>query len=239
MYRCTVTNVPVELGSEALPWTFFRISVPPEKPDAAGVRGWRASLEARHAESERRTARLSELAKEAAGLPGAVAELASLRQQVAQKEQALGSADENRIAAELQLQRAEQRLAEMTAKRAAAQTRAGLLEWVRTTKPGYGKILQSQREATAEVSRAMAALAEHRASEAKAADGLRTHQKLADQATARLATTRGELAAVQALNDTATSWQSNRSRLAAVIEAEQLAMSALESLRVEERDLSS
>lgn len=213
------------------------ISVTSEKPNAAVVRSWRASLEGRHAESESRTAHLSELAREAAGLPAAVAELASLRPQVAEKEQALGSADERRIAAEEELKRGEQRLAEMTAKRAAAQTRAGLLEWVRTTKPGYVQILQSQVEVTGDLSRAMATLAEHRTSEKKAADGLRTQQNLADQATAQLATKRSELVAVQAVNDTAASWQSNRNRLAALIEAEHLALSSLESLRVEERDV--
>ncbi|HSS21193.1 MAG TPA: SMC family ATPase [Pyrinomonadaceae bacterium] len=215
------------------------ISVASEQPDAAVVRGWRASIEVRHAESESRTARLSELAKESADLPRAVVELASLRQQLAQKEQALGSADENRIATEAQLQRADQQLAEISAKRSAAQRRAELLEWVRTVQPGYLTTLHNQGDASAEVNRTMAALALHRASEAKAANDLRTQQKLSDQAAARLATTRGEFGTVQALNDTAASWQSNRTRLSAVIEAERLTLSTLELLRVEQRDLSS
>jgi len=214
------------------------ISVAPEEPDAAAVRGWRASLEARHAESQSRTARLSGLAKEAAGLPGMLAELAGLRQQLAEKEQTLGAADEQRIAAELGVQRTEQRLAEMATKRAEAQTRAGLLEWVRTTKPGYAQILERQREVTDELNRATSALAQHRASESKATDGLRTQENLAAQATERLATKRAELVAVQALYETTAAWRANHTRLAAVVEAERISLSSLELLRAEERELS-
>lgn len=214
------------------------ISVMSEESDVVTVRRWRASLEARHAESQSRTARLSDLAKEAAGLPAMLTEVAGLRQQLAKKEQDLGAADEKRIAAELRLQRVEQRIAEITAKRTEAQTRAALLEWVRTTKPNYAQILERRREVSEELDRATAALAQHRAFEAKAAAGLRTQENLAAQATERLAIKRAEIAAVQALNETAAAWQANQTRLTAVVEAERVSLSSLELLRAEERGLS-
>src|SRR5262249_50008834 len=84
------------------------IAVASEQPDAADVRGWRAALEGRHAESESRSARLGELAKEAAGLPAALAELTTAREQLAERERALSAVDEKRRVAELEAQRAEQ-----------------------------------------------------------------------------------------------------------------------------------
>lgn len=214
------------------------ISVTPEEPDAAVVRGWRASLEARHAESVSRSARLSGLARETAGLPRMLVELTSLQQQLSQKEQAGSATDEKRIAAELGLQRAQQRLAEMTAKRAQAQAHAALLEWIRTTKPGYAQLLDTQRQVNEGLNRATAALAEHRASEEKAAGGLRTHEDLAAQAAESLAIKRAELVAVKTLIETTAAWQANRTRLVTVVEPEQVALRSLESLRAEERELS-
>ena len=90
--------------------------VEPGRPDAAIMRGWRASIEARHGESQNRSERLSALAKEVADLPKMRADLASLQQQISQTEQAFGESEEKRIAAELAFQHAERRLTEMNAK---------------------------------------------------------------------------------------------------------------------------
>ncbi len=214
------------------------ISVTPEEPDVSSVRSWRASIEARHAESQSRTARLSNLTKEAGSLPGMLADLASLQQQLAQKEQALSVVDERRISAESELQRADQRLVEMTAKRAEAQSRAGLLDWVRTTKPDYGRILQKQREIADELKRARAAVAQSHEAEAKAAGTLRLHENLAAQATEKLAFKRAELAAVHALNETVATWQADHTRLAATAEEGKTLLSSLELLRAKEQELS-
>ena len=70
------------------------VAVTPEKPEAAVVRGWRAALESRHAESQSASARLSDLAEGVAGLPRIRAKLASVQQELAQKEHALNAADE-------------------------------------------------------------------------------------------------------------------------------------------------
>src|SRR5258706_37843 len=86
------------------------ITVDPEARDAATVRGWRASLDALHAESQRRVARLAVLAKESGRLPTTRAALARSREQLSLKEQALVSVDQDRSAAERDLQLAEQQL---------------------------------------------------------------------------------------------------------------------------------
>lgn len=214
------------------------ISVTPQPPNAAIVRGWRASLEARHAESQSRISRLSTLAKDAGGLPRMRSDLASLQQQLVQKEQALGVAEEKRIAAESALQHAEQRLVGMNVKCAETQARANLLEWVRATKPVYVQLLEKQRTLNDELNRTTDALAQHRTTEEKAANDLRAQEILATLAAEKLKTKHVELAAAQSLNESIASWQINLARLAVVVESEQAAVKSLESLRAEEHELS-
>jgi len=213
-------------------------AVETRKPDAAIVRGWRASLEARHGDSQSRSERLSGLAKEAVNLPRMRTALASLQKQIAQKEQTLGTTDEKQIVTELALQRAEQRLTEMNAKRAEAQTRSALLEWVRTTKPVYLQFIQKQRTLNDELNRAAETLAQLRAAEEKAANDFRAQENRAAQATEKLKTKRVELARFRSLNESTASWQTNRTRLASVVESERAALKSLESLRTEEREIS-
>ena len=214
------------------------IAVPPEKPDAAIVRGWRASLEARHAESQNRIDRLSSLTKEAAGLQQTRVDFAKLQQQLTQKEQELGVVEENRNSAEQALQLAEKRLAEMNVKCTVAQTHAGLLEWVRTTKPVYAQLIEKQRSLNDELVRAIDSLEQHRTTEEKEAVELRAKINLMALASEKLKIKRTELSTVQSLIESIASWQANRARIAAVVELEQSTVKSLESLRVEERELS-
>src|SRR6202521_783240 len=210
----------------------------PGEPDETIVRGWRAALEARYAESQNRTTRLSLLAKEAPNLPRLLAELAGLQQQLAANEETLTATDEKRSAAELDHQLAARRLAEISAKREEAQTRAGQLQWVRTTKPNYEQILQRQRVITEELSRAASALEQHHASEERALSDLHTYENLLTQANERLATKRAEFVALQDLNASIPDWRANQSRLSSIGEAEQALLHSLESLQADERQLS-
>ncbi|MGC2285330.1 MAG: SMC family ATPase [Candidatus Acidiferrum sp.] len=231
---------PLDVEIETLRAKLREIGIPmsPGEPDATVVRGWRAALEARYAESQNRTTRLSLLAKEAPNLPRLLAELAGLQQQLAANEETLTATDEKRSAAELDHQLAVRRLAEISAKREEAQTRAGHLQWVRTTKPNYEQILQRQRAITEELSRAASTLEQHRASEEKALSDLHTHENLVTQASERLATKRAESVALHALNTSIPDWRANQSRLSSVGEAEQALLHSLESLRADERQLS-
>jgi DNA repair protein SbcC/Rad50 len=208
------------------------------RPDAAIMRGWRASIEARHGESQNRSERLSGLAKEVAGLPKMRADLASLQQQISQKEQAVGVSEEKRVAVELALQRAEQRLTEMNAKCTEAQTRSLLLEWVRTTKPVYAHLIQEQRTLNDESKGLIDTVAQLRAAEEKATIDLRTQDTRAAQATDQLKAKRAEIALVQSLVETTATWQTNRTRLASVVESELAVLNSLELLRSEEREIS-
>ncbi len=213
------------------------ITIGPQKPDAAVVRGWRASVEARIAESQSRSGRLAILAKEAASLPRTRVDFTRLEQQLAEKEQALGTAEKTRTAAETALQLAEQRLAEMNVRCAETQTRLDILEWVRTTKPVHAQLIEKQRTVNDELNRATNTLAQHRTAEEKAASDQRAQDSLAVQATQKLNTKRAEFVALQSLNESITYWQINRARLATIVESEQAAVKSLELLHVEARDL--
>jgi exonuclease SbcC len=208
------------------------------RPDAAIMRGWRATIEARHGESRGLSERLSDLAKEVATLPKMRADLASLRQQMAQKEQALVATEEKRVAAESALQRAEQRLAEMNGKCAEAQSRSVLLEWVRTTKPTYAHLIQQQRTLNDESNRSIATVAQLRAAEEKAAIDLRKQENRAAQAADQLKAKRVEVALVQGLIEATATWQTNQTKRASVVESELAVLNSLELLRSEERGIS-
>ena len=70
------------------------IAVVAEKPSVTVVRGWRATLEERLAQTQATCERLSILAKEVAGLPRIRTELIAVQRQIAQKEQALKVVEE-------------------------------------------------------------------------------------------------------------------------------------------------
>jgi len=213
------------------------IAVTPQKPDPLIVRGWRTSLEVRIAEGQSRSDRLSNLAKEAAGLPQTRADLADSQHQVVEKEKTLITIDERHTAADLEFQRAQRLLDEVNVRSRETQSKANVLKWVRSTKPLFLRLLEKERALNAELNKAKEALALHRTNEDAATGKLRYHNDLAAQKSEQLNTKRIELSAVQSLNELLTPWQINRDRLAAIGKLEQTAAKSLESLRTEARDL--
>ena len=214
------------------------IDVGHQPADAAILRGWRATLEARNGDSQSLIDRYSTLVKEVTELRRTRNDLANLQQQLSQKEHALGAAEEKRIAAELALQHAEKRLAQMGGKCTETQTHADILEWVRTTKPIYAQLIVKQRTLTDDLNRLDGTLTQHHITEENEASDLRKQESYATLATEKLKTKRGELSRLHSLNESIASWEANRARLTALVESEQTAVKSLESLRTEERELS-
>jgi exonuclease SbcC len=210
-----------------------------EKADAAAIRGWRASLEARLAESQSRGNRLSALAKEIPGIAQARAEVLKLEKQVSEKELAHGTAEKNRIAAEAVVQRINQQIAETSRDIAEAQRRVDLIEWIRVTKPIYRQLIDKQRAVSETPSRAKDALEEERTKEERIAAELRRHEELAARLTEELKSNRLQLAAAESVNDSIVTWRANRARVKVLTESEEAATKALDVLRAEARELSS
>lgn len=71
----------------------------------------------------------------------------------------------------------------------------------------------------------------------RAAGELREREAFASQVDAKLKPARAALAAAQALHQAIPAWQANRTRLATVLQSEKAQLKALESLRIEEREL--
>ena len=213
------------------------INVASDEPDVAMVRGWRTSLEARHAESQSRSNQFSSLIKEVIGLPRMRADLVSLQKQISQKEHALSTAAEKRNAAELVLQQTEKSLADKIFMSTEAKARAELLEWVRTTKPVYVQIIEQQHVLTDEVGRLNDALVLHRATEEKISNDLRAQEENEGLASEKLKIKRTDIAVVQSLIESLELWGLNSARLSAVVESEQAQIKSLEALRAEVREL--
>ncbi len=214
------------------------ISVPPLKPDAGVVRGWRVSLEARHAESQSRIGRLSALSKDVGGIGRLRVELATLQQDIAQKEGTLQTVEQKRAAAEQDLQRTEQHIVDLNAKNAETLARANALEWIRATKPRYVQLVERHRTLRDEVKPAAEAVAQYRAAEESLNNDLRTKENLAAQASNNLKAKHEQLATLQTLAEAIERWQTARAGLDKVAESERAGAASLESLRAEERKLS-
>lgn len=218
----------VELGFE----------VESRHPDAGTMRGWRASIEARRGESENRSERFSALTREVPTLPKTRGEIANLQRQIVEKEQALGATDERRAGAEVELHSVEQRLTEMNAKCVETQARAALLEWVRTTKPAYSQLIQQEQTLADELRRLTGSLTELREAEEKASVDLRTQNDRATRTGDQLRAKRLEIARLQELIESTVSWETNRARLASVVQSELDLHNSLEVLRAEDQRVS-
>ena len=215
------------------------IAVPSDKPEARDVRGWRAALEARHAESQRRSARLSDLAKESANLPTISTDIAHMRTQLAEKEQALNASEEQCRAIQIECDRADQRQREVVGKRSEAQSRAAVLQWARVTKPDYTQRLARQHEIAAELIPAKADLEEHRASESRAVGAVHAQESAATDIAETLTSKRAELSKLEALGERCGAWQASQNRLDSIGKEAQALLQSQEKLRVDELELTS
>lgn len=214
-----------------------RVAVTLQKPDIPTIRGWRATMEARRAESQSRSDRLSTLLREITGLPQARAEIAKLQGLLTQKEDALAANERKQSSAEQAAHQLEQRIVENHSKFTEAQARLDLLEWIRATKPIYVELIEGQRILNSELLQAADALTELRQKEEEAASDLRAQEHLVAQNTASLHTRQTELVSLQNLTESMKTWQTNCTRLANIIELEQHAVEHLEFLRAEEQEL--
>ena len=214
------------------------IDVESRSPDAPTMRGWRASIEERYGESHNRSERLSHLVEEVASLPKLRADLATVQQQIAQKETALRATEEILADAELEVQRAGQRLIEMNARCAEEQERASLLEWVRTTKPVFAQLYLELQTLANQLNGQMEAVNQFQSDEERATINLRTLEQTATQIAGKLTTKRAEIAGVQSLIDSLALWQTNRTRLASLVESELALVKSLELIRSEEKEIS-
>jgi DNA repair protein SbcC/Rad50 len=213
------------------------IVVATQKPDPATVRSWRASVEARLAESQSQAGRIASLAKEVAALPRMRTELTGLQSQLNQKEREFEAVEQKRLTSDSALQRAKQFVTERVLKSEETQTRVDVLEWIRATKPAHEDLLRRQQVLADELNRASAELNHNRVAQENAVKSLRECQSLSAQAMETQKARQSEITALQRLTGSVASWLNNRTRLGVVIEQEQAAIKSLEALRADGREL--
>ena len=203
--------------------------------DASTIRGWRAALEARHANSDSRRNRLSNLAKEVATVSRLRPELASLQDQVAQREQLLNAVEAKRTDTEAKLHQAEQRVAEANTKAAECVARVALYDWAFSTKPVYASCLDEERNLVENLRQATLSLSKLNGEAQNAADALRIAKMNSVSIAERANTHLAQLHSLQSLSAVVSAWEANTERLNAISESEPTLDSTLETQRREER----
>lgn len=213
------------------------IVVNSNKPDISNIRGWRAALEARHADSESLGKRLSYLSKEAVELSRLHPELTALQDQIAQREQTLHTVEEIRTDSEFKLHQAEQRLVETSAKLDEKAVRATLYEWVQHSKPVYSKHLEDERNLVERIQQSTALLSQlQEASDRCSNEWVAAETNVANNID-RINTRIFQLNSIQSLDAVISAWGVNADRLNVIGETETDLVSTLEKLRVDERDI--
>jgi exonuclease SbcC len=214
------------------------ITVEPRELDIVAVRGWRAVIESRYAESQNLSARLSVLAKEVANLPWMRTEITAAQQQLAQKELALNEIEEKKRASEEAVQNTERWLSKLNASRVEEESRAGFLEWVRSNKPIYVQLLQQQNKYEEKLRNLTAELSLRRRAEETAIGDLRRQEVFATQMAKNLKTYRAQLGEMWNLQRSGAQLRANCTRLDTIAQVEQTDLNTLNSLKIEEKTLS-
>jgi exonuclease SbcC len=205
--------------------------------DAAAVRGWRASLETRIAESESRNARLSLLATEMTSLPPAIKEASDLRARLAASDVKRTVAEQTSEARQAELEATRKRIAEIAAQLALAQTAIDNLKWVRRQGAVYRQLLAAARAQEIKLNRGAAELASIRSREMAAVGELERQSAAITAANARLTAASDQLAKLGALRNNLRTWQASLGRLAEIDRSERASNEVLITLREEEPSL--
>lgn len=203
--------------------------------DATAVRGWRATLEARIAESEGRIALLSELAKEVVRLPPLIQEGKDLRAQLEAGDARRVTAEQTRASVQQQLDAARKRATEIAAQIRQAQSALDNLKWVRDQRPGYATALNSLNAQTERLNRATEAIAADRNQSATASTDLQ--QKTLATSVEWQAAARKRFADLEALRAALSPWRASTDRLAEIRQQEATLNETLLALRAAEPTL--
>ena len=206
-------------------------------PDAAAVRGWRATLEARSAESDGRITLLSELAKEVVRLPPLIQEGKDLRTQLEASDARRVTAEQAKASVQQQLDAVRKRVAEIAAQIRQAQSELDNLKWVRDQRPGYASALNSLNVQTERLNRATEAIAADRDRSATASADLQQKSNQLATSVERQASANKRSAHLDALRAALGPWRVGTDRLTEIRQQEAALNETLLELRTTEPTL--
>ena len=221
--RAALMDIGVDAGSGAA--------------DATAVRGWRATLEARIAESVGRIALLSELAKEVVRLPPLIQEGKDLRAQLEASDARRVAAEQAKASVQQQLDAVRKRVAEIAAQIRQAQSALDNLKWVRDQRPGYATALNSLNVQTERLNRATEAIAADRNRSATASADLQQKSNQLAMSVERQAAARKRSTDLETLRAALGPWKASTDRLAEIRQLEAALNETLLELRAAEPTL--
>ncbi|WP_424629604.1 AAA family ATPase [Bradyrhizobium sp. SYSU BS000235] len=205
--------------------------------DATAARGWRATLEARLAESDGRIALLSEIAKEVVRLPPLIQEGKDLRAQIGSGDARRMAAEQAKASVQQQLDAVHKRVAEIAAQIRQAQSALDNLKWVRDQSPGYATALNTLDAQTERLNRATEAITADRRRSATASTDLQQKSNQLAMSVERQAAARKRSADLDALRAVLGPWKASIDRLAEIRQLEAALNETLRELRTAEATL--
>lgn len=221
--RAALNDIGVDAGSGA--------------PDATKVRGWRATLEVRIAESDGRIALLSELAKEVVRLSPLIQEGKDLRALIGAGDARRLASEQAKASAQQQLDAVRKRVAEIAAQIRQAQSALDNLKWVRDQRPGYASALNSLNAQTERLNQATEAIAADRNRSATASADLQQKSSQLATSVEWQAAARKRFTDLEALRAALSPWKASTDRLAEIREQEATLNETLQELRTAEPTL--
>lgn len=235
--KANVGALNAELAKLRAALTEVGVKVGRGTADAAAVRGWRASLETRIAESESRIARLSALATEVTSLPAAIKEASDLRVRLAASDAKRSVAEQTRKATQAKLDATRKSIAEIVAQLAQAQTAIDNMMWVRRQGPVYRQLLAAARAQAIKLGRSAEKLTSLRSRQTAAIAEFERQTAASATANAGLMAASDQVARLEALRNNLPTWQANLGRLAEIDQTERVLKEMLITLRDEEPSL--
>lgn len=227
--RKEVEAVKQELGR-------LEIEASEKDPDAAVLRGWRAPLEAKIAESDARAKRLSTVTK-------AVVELRSLQSSMADLQTRLKDAEQQAVSqvksstSEEELRHAERLVVSRRERREHFQRQITALEWAITNKPHLEQLRKQEAALQSEMSELSAKRKAEAEEEQRAAAKVRQLSAGCDRLSQSLLTKRSKLVELGGLRDRCSEWSDRRGKQDKLLDAQRDAAASLSVAKSEQAEL--
>ena len=193
----------------------------PASANIATIRSWRGAVEIAHGESRIRGEKLIALTTDFARRPQVKAELDSIREQIAAKDEAATTAGQTQARLEEYLARHEAALKELILRRDEEEKRVAALHWVRDNRTQFARLLQRQNALTTEMQALATLIDGDREAETKVTSKKRDADVALRERQARLANANQLVASLRGLSESLPGWASAQSRLAQLRTTEQ------------------
>ena len=208
-------------------------------PSVTTIRKWTSLITEAHSRSLNKANRLSALIKELPELHKAHSQLSELENQIKTSETSSSALDEKRITAENALQTVQKELSVGNGKLLILQSKSKLFEWFELNREAYSQAKKSQAGLKEQIAQVKLMLEKLRSNDQKAARELAALNRNREQANDSLRSRQTALEIVEGVFRGLEAWKRNIKDVGAIPELESTVNKSIETLRVEQKDLSS